>query len=112
MSKNILLADILLSENQGSDLTEIEDLERRIEQLEKASALLEEAALMIKEAVKMTGFEQKASGTIERLKELTSSDKNAESIVNLKRELIYSKKEHPGWTRPFASVKYANRKDI
>jgi hypothetical protein len=74
--------------------------------------LLEEATSMIEEAVKMTGLEKRAYGTIAELRELSSSDENSGSIVNLKREIHHSQEEQPGWTRPFASVKYVNRKDI
>lgn len=74
--------------------------------------MIEEAASMIEEAVKMTGLERRASSTVAGLRELSSSEEDSGSIVNLQREIHCSQEERPGWTRPFASVKYVNRKDI
>ncbi|MFA7149561.1 MAG: hypothetical protein WC067_00915 [Candidatus Methanomethylophilaceae archaeon] len=74
--------------------------------------MIEEAASMIEEAVKMTGLERRASKTVAVLRELSSSEEDSGSIVNLQGDIHYSQEEHPGWTRPFASVKYVNRKDI
>ena len=87
------------------------DSESRIEMLEKAGSLIDEAADIIEECLHMTDFERRFGDIPERLREISSS-KEGDSISNLIREVEYSEEEHPGWTRPLASVKNVNRKDI
>ena len=87
------------------------DSESRIERLEKAGSLIDEAADIIEECLHMTDFERRFGDIPERLREISSS-KEGNSVSNLIREVEYSEEEHPGWTRPLASVKNVNRKDI
>lgn len=88
------------------------NLESRVDGLRRASELLEEAASMIEASMRMTGLESRSEGTVRKIRELSSSCSDGGSVLNLKRELEYTQKEHPGWTRPMASVKNVCRKDI
>lgn len=87
------------------------DKSERISKLDEASMLLDRAASIIDEAMRMSGMERRSDELTEKIRRLSSSD-SENSVVNLKREIEYSDEEHPGWTRPFASVKNVNRKDI
>ncbi len=87
------------------------DDEERIERLRSAEKMLNEAAEIIEECTRMTEQERRFGHLSDDVRELTSS-KEGDSLENLIRELEYSSEEQPGWTRPLASVKNTNRKDI
>ena len=87
------------------------DDEERIERLRSAEKMLDDAARTIEECVRMTEHERRFGHLADDIRELTSS-KEGDSLENLIRELEYSSEEQPGWTRPLASVKNTNRKDI
>ena len=87
------------------------DDEERIERLRSAEKILIEASGIIEECVRMTEQERRFGHLSGDVRELASS-KEGDSLENLIRELEYSSEEQPGWTRPLASVKNMNRKDI
>ena len=87
------------------------DDEERIERLRSAEKMLIEASEIIEECVRMTEQERRFGHLSDDVSELASS-KEGDSLENLIRELEYSSEEQPGWTRPLASVKNTNRKDI
>ena len=87
------------------------DDRERIERLRSAERMLNEAADMIEECVRMTDHERRFGHLSDDIREMTSSN-DGDSVENLIRELDYSSEEQPGWTRPLASVKNTNRKDI
>ena len=87
-----------------------EDKER-IERLRSAEIMLNEAADIIEECVHMTEHERRFGHISNDVRKLSSSNES-DSLENLIRELEYSSEEQPGWTRPLASVKNTNRKDI
>ena len=87
------------------------DDEERIERLRSAEKMLIEASGIIEECVRMTEQERRFGHLSGDVSELASS-KEGDSLENLIRELEYSSEEQPGWTRPLASVKNTNRKDI
>ena len=87
------------------------DDRERIERLRSAERMLNEAADMIEECVRMTDHERRFGHLSDDIREMASSN-DGDSIENLIRELDYSSEEQPGWTRPLASVKNTNRKDI
>lgn len=59
----------------------------------------------------MSGMENRFGGIPDKLRSVASS-KDSDSVRNLINELEYASEEQPGWTRPLASVKNVNRKDI
>ena len=59
----------------------------------------------------MSGMENRFGKISDGLRSMASSN-DSESIRNLINELEYASEEQPGWTRPLASVKNVNRKDI
>ena len=73
--------------------------------------MLDEAADVIEECIRMTDFDQRFGNLPEDIRTITDS-KEGDSLGNLINELEYASEEQPGWTRPFASVKNCNRKDI
>ncbi len=87
------------------------DTEQRLERLKTAESMICEAAGIVEECLHMTDFERRFGDGPERLREISSS-KEGDSVSNLIREVEYSEEDHPGWTRPLASVKNVNRKDI
>ena len=87
------------------------DTEQRLERLKTAESMICEAAGIIEECLHMTDFERRFGDIPEQLRGIASS-KDGDSVSNLIREVEYSGEEHPGWTRPFASVKNVNNKDI
>ena len=87
------------------------DNDERIERLRSAESLLNEAADIIEDCVHMTEQERRFGGLADDIRK-TASSNDGESLRNLIRELEYSSEEQPGWTRPLASVKNSNRKDI
>ena len=83
----------------------------RIERLRSAKSMLDEAADVIEECIRMTDFDQRFGNLPEDIRTITGS-KEGNSLGNLINELEYASEEQPGWTRPLASVKNCNRKDI
>ncbi len=88
-------------------------LKEKIQQLDDAQAKILEARDMIRDAMRMTGMEMWAEkGIIAALSAWTEGLEEHTSISNLKKELVYKNNTDPIWTRPLASVKYMNRRDI
>ena len=87
------------------------DDEERIERLRSAEIMLNEAAGIIEECTRMTEQERRFGHLSDDIRQMSSSNEG-DSVRNLIRELEYSSEEQPGWTRPLASVKNINRKDI
>ena len=73
--------------------------------------MLIEAADIIDECIRMTDHERRFSHLSDDIRRMTSSN-DGDSLENLIREIDYSSEEQPGWTRPLASVKNVDRKDI
>ena len=73
--------------------------------------MLNDAAGIIEDCIRMTEHERRFGHLPDDVRELSSSNEG-DSLENLIRELEYSSEEQPGWTRPLASVKNTNRKDI
>lgn len=59
----------------------------------------------------MSGMEGRFGKISDNLRSIASSN-DSDSVRNLVNELEYASEEQPGWTRPLASVKNVNRKDI
>ena len=59
----------------------------------------------------MSGMENRFGKIPGELRSLASSN-GSDSIRNLVNELEYASEEQPGWTRPLASVKNTDRKDL
>lgn len=59
----------------------------------------------------MSGMENRFGKIPGELRSLASSN-DSDSIRNLVNELEYASEEQPGWTRPLASVKNTDRKDL
>ena len=87
------------------------DTSERIEKLKEAESGIRRTADTIEECLRMTGIEKRFGHIVEELRSIASSN-SGDSVSNLIKELEYSSEEHPGWTRPFASVKNVERKDI
>lgn len=88
------------------------DAGERDGRLERAEALLEEAARELEEAARMTPLDARAREACGRIRAAASSEADACSVRNIRRDMARLGGELPCWTRPFASVKYASRKDI
>ncbi|MGE4274519.1 MAG: hypothetical protein AB7E27_00480 [Candidatus Methanomethylophilaceae archaeon] len=92
---------------------EEERLSRKIQQLDEAQAKILEARDLIADALHMTGMEMWAEkGILAALNAWTEGVEEHTSITNLKKELVHENNTDPIWTRPLASVKYMNRRDI
>ena len=87
------------------------DDKERIERLRSAERMLCEASDIIEECVHMTEHERRFGHLSGDVRDLIGSN-DGDSLENLIRELEYSSEEQLGWTRPLASVKNTNRKDI
>ena len=87
------------------------DDEERIERLRSAERMLNDAADIIDVCTRMTEHERRFGRLSDDVRSIASSN-DGDSLTNLIRELEYSSEEQPGWTRPLASVKNVNRKDI
>ena len=85
--------------------------EDRIERLKDAESKILEAADIIEECLHMTDLNSRFGDLPGELRTLADS-KETESVSNLIKEVEYADEEHPGWTRPLASVKNVSRKDI
>ena len=87
------------------------DDKERIERLRSAEMMLNDAAEIIDECTRMTEHERRFGHLSDDIRRIASSNEG-DSLENLIREVEYSSEEQPGWTRPLASVKNTNRKDI
>ena len=87
------------------------DDEERIRRLKKAEEKLNRIADDIDECLRMSGLENRFGRIPDKLRSVASS-KDSDSVRNLINEMEYASEEQPGWTRPFASVKNADRKEI
>ncbi len=87
------------------------DDEERIRRLKEAEEELNRIADAIDECLRMSGMENRFGKIPDELRSIASS-KDSDSIRNLISEMEYASEEQPGWTRPLASVKNVNRKDI
>ena len=87
------------------------DTDERIRDLREAEKAINDAAGTLERCLRMSGLGERFGSLPDELRSIASSD-SGDSIRNLIRELEYSSEEHPGWTRPLASVKNADRKDI
>jgi len=87
------------------------DDEERIRRLKEAEEELNRIADAIDECLRMSGMENRFGKIPDELRSIASS-KDSDSIRNLISEMEYTSEEQPGWTRPLASVKNVNRKDI
>lgn len=88
-------------------------LKMKLAKLDEAQANILEARDMIEDAMRMTGMEMWAErGILAALTAWTEGVEEHTSITNLKKELEYKNNTDPIWTRPLASVKYMNRRDI
>ena len=87
------------------------DNEERIRILKEAEKDIRDIADRIDDCLHMSEMENRFGDIPEELRSIASS-KDSESIANLVKELEYASEEHPGWTRPLASVKNVDRKDI
>lgn len=83
----------------------------RIRQLQLAEKELKDIADRVEDILRMSGHGIRFGDIPERIREIASA-KDTNSISNLRKELEYIDEEQPGWTRPLASVKNVNRKDI
>ena len=83
----------------------------RIRELKEVEEKLNLIADEIDECLRMSGMENRFRKISEGLRSIASSN-DSDSIHNLINELEYASEEQPGWTRPLASVKNVDRKDI
>ena len=91
---------------------EVSEREVRIRKIKKAAALLRKASSLVSEAVDGTSFSQRKEYIEGSLNEILTSKDRAGSIPNLESDIRDMDREDPLWTRPTASPKYADRKDI
>lgn len=82
-----------------------------VDKLLKAKELLEEVSVLVGEALHMSGMEARGKGLLDALKHYTESRDDGGSIPNIIAD-ITTANDDPCWTRPYASVKYFNRKNI
>ena len=59
----------------------------------------------------MSGMEGRFGKISDDLRSIASSN-DSDSVRNLVNELEYASEEQPGWTRPLASVKNSDIKDL
>ena len=85
--------------------------EESVNRLLKAKKHLEEASELVGEALHMSGMEARGKGLLDALEHYSESREDAGSIPNLIADMA-SSDDDPCWTRPYASVKYFNRKNI
>ena len=100
-------ADTLSSERRGDRLND----EERIELLRTAERKVLEAADTVEECIRMANLGNRFEDLAEELRSLASSN-SGDSIGNAVKELEYRSEEQPGWTRPHASVKNSDIKDL
>ncbi len=77
----------------------------------KASIKLRDAAKLIEDALHMSQMNSRGEEILEVIEYYTSNEDNPCSIPNILKDLEDANNE-PCWTRPFASVKQFDRKDI
>ena len=87
------------------------ETDERIRILKEKEKELLAIADCIEECLHMSGMENRFGNILDELRSIASSN-DLDSIRNLISELEYASEEHPGWTRPLASVKNVYRKDI
>jgi hypothetical protein len=87
------------------------DYSERKEKLMKASDKLKDASKLIEDALNMSGMNCRGEEILKIIDYYTSVGDNPCSIPNILMDLE-SADEDPCWTRPFASVKQFDRKDI
>jgi len=90
---------------------ELSPQEASLRKLRRAGAKIREAADFISEAVAGTDFEERGNELVSNLKEMVDSKESSASIKNIFLDMKQSGEE-PNWTKPTASVKNSNRKDI
>ena len=81
------------------------------EKLMKASDKLKDASKLIEDALHMSEMDYRAEEILKILDHYTSIGDDPCSIPNILRDLD-GVDEEPCWTRPFASIKHFDRKDI
>ena len=84
--------------------------QERLGLIDESERLIEEACTLLKRAASGTQYENSADNVIRRITEAVGSDE-AGSYSNLKKN-ITADSQDPIWTRPYASVKNCDRKDI
>ena len=87
------------------------DNDERIRRLKEAEEKLNHIADEIDECLRMSGMENRFGKISEELRSIASSN-DSDSVRNLVNEMEYASEEQPGWTRPLASVKNVDRKDL
>ncbi|MDR0523395.1 MAG: hypothetical protein LBG62_03115 [Candidatus Methanoplasma sp.] len=90
----------------------IPDNVRAVRLLERARADMAEASRKVASALRGTRFEADGRKASEAIEELSSSAADPRSLRNLAEAVRALDKGDPGWTRPTASIKNENRKDI
>lgn len=85
--------------------------EECLRDLRKAARLLEEAAKLIEQNIDGHVLAYNAHDAVDKIRELSSSNAKPYSVRNLIRT-VETDEGLPGWSRPLASVKYVNRKDL
>jgi len=78
--------------------------------MKDASELMKKTANMIESATKGTEYHKRGKSCANSLKRVIGSKKNVNSLTNISKDMTSS--EDPGWTRPLASVKNTNLKDL
>ncbi|HKM13871.1 MAG TPA: hypothetical protein VJY42_03025 [Candidatus Methanomethylophilaceae archaeon] len=87
------------------------DHSKREEMLIEASIKLREASELIKNALHMSELNCRGEEILNTIEHYTSNNDDSCSIPNILRDLE-SVDNEPCWSRPFASVKQFDRKDI
>ncbi len=77
----------------------------------KASDKLKDAYRLIEDALHMSEMNRRGEDVLRMIDNYVSSDEDPCSIPNILKSLD-GVDDQPCWTRPFASVKQFNRKDI
>ena len=83
----------------------------RIQMLIKASDKLKDASKLIEDALHMSGMDKRGEEILKVIDHYTSIGDDPCSVPNILKDLG-GLCEDPCWTRPFASVKQFDRKDI
>jgi endonuclease III len=98
-----------LHEEEG--MSQSIETDERLRKLETTRNLLNAAADELESAMHMAGYDRRTADMVSRIREISDSAEG-NSVANIIREIRYADEELPGWTRPFASVKNIDRKDI
>jgi hypothetical protein len=78
--------------------------------MKDASEMMKKAANMIESATKGTEYHKRGKSCANSVKRMITSKKNVNSLTNISNDMMSS--DDPEWTRPLASVKNTNLKDI